>query len=88
LIHSNSFFLQSGAVIIEGQYLMGITLERHCEGSAKTKIRNFEATGLFVHQQVLWLQIPTTKGNPILHSQIGMRNAKVDNCHPTKIADN
>jgi hypothetical protein len=51
-------------VIIEGQYLMGITLEWHCEGSAKTKVRNLEATGLFVHQQVLWLQIPTKKEIP------------------------
>jgi hypothetical protein len=64
LIQSNSFFLQSGAVIIEGQYLMGVTLEGHCEGSAKTKVRNLEAAGLFVHQQVLRLQIPTKKEIP------------------------
>jgi hypothetical protein len=51
-------------VIIEGQYLMGITLEGHCEGSAKTKVCNLEATGLFVHQQVLRLQIPTKKEIP------------------------
>jgi hypothetical protein len=51
-------------VIIEGQYLMGITLEWHCEGSAKTKVRNLEATGLFVYQQVLGLQIPTKKEIP------------------------